>query len=79
MSTTTIENTSVQVGQRIAAKLRDMGVSQRQAAAALGIPRSTFNDHLTGRSSIYVNELASVLDFTGMTAHEAFGGEQSVL
>ncbi|WP_426311701.1 hypothetical protein [Cellulosimicrobium sp. E-16] len=43
----------------------------------LGIPRSTFNDHLTGRSSMYVEELAAVLDFTGMTAREAFGGEQS--
>lgn len=66
----TITDTSRQIAQRVAASLKEAGLTQRQVAKRTGIKLSTLNTRLTGANPFNVVELdliAQLLDVPAST------------
>lgn len=63
----TPEATSKALAEAVKAALETAGVSRRDAAERTGIPLTTLQRRLTGRSPFLVTELAVLASLTGTT------------
>lgn len=61
------EQTSRSLAGVISHRLREAGISQREAAIRTGIPLTTLSRRLTGTSPLLVTELASLASVLGVS------------